>query len=304
MSHTVGASVGAREGVSETLVSGGTDWGSRQYSFSRADFERVRRLIHREAGISLNDSKQNMVYSRLSRRLRLLAIDSFSDYLDRLEQDERFANCEAQEFVNALTTNLTSFFREPHHFPVLAEFVRSLGDGNALRLWCAASSTGEEPYSIAMTLIEALGANTSARLLATDIDTNVLSTAAQGVYRAESARQCGETRLRRFFLRGSGTNEGKVRARPELARMIEFSTLNLLDEVWPVVRDFAPQLDAVFCRNVMIYFDKPTQRRIIERIARTMRPGGLLFVGHSENFTDCREWFALRGKTVYERIAR
>jgi chemotaxis protein methyltransferase CheR len=273
---------------------------AREYSFTRSDFERVRKMIYARAGISLNESKQNMVYSRLSRRLRSLGMDSFSTYLDRLDSDATFDAREAQDFVNALTTNLTAFFREPHHFPVLADYLRAKGGG--LRLWCSAASTGEEPYSIAMTMIEALGANTGARLLATDIDTNVLATAGRGVYRLDSARQSGEDRLKKFFLRGSGANDGMVRVKPELPKLIQFAPLNLLDGNWPAVKAFAPALDVIFCRNVMIYFDKPTQRQILDRFAQVLRPGGLLFIGHSENFTDHREHFALRGKTVYERL--
>ncbi|HUN92773.1 MAG TPA: CheR family methyltransferase [Burkholderiaceae bacterium] len=274
---------------------------AREYAFSGADFERVRRLIYARAGINLNDTKQHMVYSRLSRRLRALSIDSFATYLDRLEHEAGFASTELQQFVNSLTTNLTAFFREAHHFDVLARFVAGLGSA-PLRVWCSAASTGEEPYSILMTLVEALGAGTSARLLATDIDTNVLDTARRGVYAQESARACGEERLRRFFQRGAGDNAGMVRVKPELSRMVEFAPLNLLDESWPQLRKFGPQVDVVFCRNVMIYFDKPTQRAILGRIAQVLRPGGLLLVGHSENFTDCRDWFVLRGKTVYARV--
>jgi chemotaxis protein methyltransferase CheR len=295
--------MGARDPLMQALLaSTGGDGAVREYVFARSDFERVRRQIHAVAGISLNDSKQNMVYSRLSRRLRALGLDSFARYLDRFEFDPAFRRAETQEFINALTTNFTSFFREPHHFPVLADYVRARGERTALRLWCAAASTGEEPYSIAMTLVETLGASTAARLLATDIDTTVMATAARAVYRLDSARQCGEARLKRFFLRGAGANEGQVRVRPELARLVEFAAMNLLDDVWPALRAFAPQLDVVFCRNVMIYFDKPTQRRVLERIAAVLRPGGLLFAGHSESFTDCRGLFALRGKTVYERL--
>lgn len=301
--------MGARDALGEALHASPAAGGAvGEYAFAPQDFERVRRLIYARAGIHLNDSKRNMVYSRLSRRLRALGIDSFGVYLDRLEHDPAFTAQEQQLFINALTTNFTSFFREPHHFPVLADFLRRCGpsaarsSGGGPRLWCAAASTGEEPYSIAMTIIEALGEGTSARLLATDIDTHVLATGRAGIYRLDSAQQCGEPRLRRFFLRGRGSNEGMVRVRPELARLVEFAPLNLLDETWAALRGFAPQCDAVFCRNVMIYFDKPTQRRVLARIAQVLRPGGLLFVGHSENFTDCREWFALRGKSVYERL--
>jgi chemotaxis protein methyltransferase CheR len=291
--------MGARD--FNTLSSSASD-PSREYQFTDRDFERVRQLIYARAGISLNESKQNMVYSRLSRRLRATGLVSFGQYLDRLEHDASFIGAESQEFVNALTTNLTAFFREPHHFPVLAEFLRRHAGQSALRLWCAAASTGEEPYSIAMTLLEALGTGTSARLLATDIDTNVLATARRGVYRLDATRQCGEERLRRFFLRGTGANDGMARVKPELAKLVEFAPLNLLEPVWGAQKQFAQQLDAVFIRNVMIYFDKPTQRQILERLAAVIRKGGLLFIGHSENFTDHRELFVLRGKTVYERV--
>ncbi|HEU0200309.1 MAG TPA: CheR family methyltransferase [Burkholderiaceae bacterium] len=294
--------MGARDdlsGAAPPTLSGDT---LREYVFSAADFDRVRRMIYARAGINLNDSKQNMVYSRLSRRLRATGIDSFAGYLDALDTDAAFADAELQEFINALTTNLTSFFREAHHFPVLAEYLRAHAGVPNLRLWCAAASTGEEPYTLTMTMHEALGPNTSARLLATDIDTNVLAVGRRGVYKLDAARSCGDARLRQFFLRGKGGNDGLVRVRPELGKLIEFATLNLLEDAWPALRAFAPQVDAVFCRNVMIYFDKPTQRRILARIAGFLKPGGLLFVGHSENFTDCREHFHLRGKTVYERV--
>jgi chemotaxis protein methyltransferase CheR len=291
--------MGARDKFDDLLL---TPDATREYAFTRGDFERVRRLIHARAGISLNDSKQNMVYSRLSRRLRTLPLASFGNYLDRLEGDSSFYAREAQEFVNALTTNLTAFFREPHHFPALAEFLRAQGSGNALRLWCAAASTGEEPYSIAMTMAETLGPGTGARLLATDIDTQVLATASRGVYRLDAAQPCGAERLKRFFLRGTGANDGMVRVKPELPKLVGFATLNLLEANWAALRSFAPSLDVIFCRNVMIYFDKPTQRQILERFAQVLRPGGLLFIGHSENFTEHREHFALRGKTIYERL--
>jgi chemotaxis protein methyltransferase CheR len=271
----------------------------REYEFLEGDFARVRDMIYRRAGISLNENKQSMVYSRLSRRLRVLGLSSFREYLDRIESDAAFGEAEDQEFVNALTTNLTSFYREAHHFPVFEEFLRATTA--APKIWCAAASTGEEPYCIAMTMIEAAGAKPPGSLLATDIDTNVLATAERASYRLDAAQACGEARLRRFFLRGRGANEGMVRARPELSQLIRFAQLNLLDEDWPLVRTFSQQVDAVFCRNVMIYFDRKTQKQILGRIAQILRPGGLLFVGHSENFTDCHEALALRGKTVYQR---
>jgi len=274
---------------------------SREYEFHDKDFERVRRLIYKRAGINLSEHKQNMVYSRLSRRLRVHAMQTFGEYLDRFESDVDFGAAEEQEFVNALTTNLTSFYRESHHFPVLEEFLRAMPPGAPPKIWCAAASTGEEPYTIAITMTEAAGGRPAGSLLATDIDTNVLATAARATYRLESAQACGDARLKRFFLRGKGGNEGMVRVRPEITGLVRFAQLNLLDEDYPVVRNFAGQLDAVFCRNVMIYFDRKTQKEILGRIVRVLRPGGLLIVGHSENFTDCNESLALRGKTVYVR---
>jgi chemotaxis protein methyltransferase CheR len=292
--------MGARDPLSDSANV--ADSGAREFALSERDFDRVRRIIFELAGIDLNPSKHNMVYSRLSRRLRARNIDSFSRYLDQLEGDPQFTADERQQFVNSLTTNLTSFFREQHHFPVLGELLTRGLAGRSPRIWCAAASTGEEPYSIAMTVIEALGAASDARILATDIDTQVLASAAAAMYRSESAQPCGAQRLRRFFLRGTGPNEGMVRVRPEVARLVEFAQLNLLEPAWPLLTRFGLPLDAVFCRNVMIYFNRATQHAVMERIASVLRPGGLLFAGHSENFTDCRQWFALRGKTVYERL--
>ena len=166
-------------------------------------------------------------------------------------------------------------------------------------IWCAAASTGEEPYSIAMTAADALGPGIRPRILATDIDTGVLATARRGVYSLEAAAPVPPNQLRRYFLRGSGENAGRVRVRPELGAMIDFRQLNLLDPDWKLGGGF----DAIFCRNVLIYFDKPTQRSLLERMARVLRPGGLLFIGHSENITDRRDLFRLRGKTAYERLA-
>lgn len=242
-----------------------------------------------------------MEYSGLWRRLRVTEAESFAASLDRLERDAHFLNREAKKFVNTLTTNLTSFFREPHRFPMLAEFLSSRARRTPLRLWCAASCTGEEPYSIAMTMVEALGADTSARLLATDIDTQVLATASRGVYRIDASHSCGELRSKRFFLRGTGENDGMARIKPELQQLIEFAPQNLFDAEWHAQRRFAESFDAIFCRNVMINFDKPTQRQIIERFARVLRPGGLLIVGDAENFADSGDLFSRRGRTAYER---
>lgn len=269
----------------------------KAFAFTAHDFARVRELIYRKAGIALSESKQEMVYSRLARRLRAKGLDSFRVYLDALESGRDETEWEA--FTNALTTNLTAFFREEHHFPILAEHVKQARA--PLSIWCAASSTGEEPYSIAMTLCETFNSLTPpASVVATDIDTKVLETASNGVYPLERVEKLSRERLRRFFLKGRGERSGFVRVRPELQRLVEFRPLNLLGANWPVKGPF----DAIFCRNVMIYFDKPTQSRILSRFVPLMKPDGLLFAGHSENFVYASDDFALRGKTVYELSPR
>lgn len=274
----------------------GTD---REFAFTATDFGRVRALIRQHAGISLHEGKQAMVYSRVSRRLRATGHRSFGSYLQWLEQHEHHA--EWQEFVNCLTTNLTAFFREDHHFhllmrdlPALQQARRAAGN---LRIWCSASSTGEEPYSIAMTLVEALGANPPAQIMASDIDTRVLAKASAGIYDIDSKGLSPE-RLKAHFLRGTGAQDGLIRVKPAVARLVSFMPLNLMDERWSLGEPF----DIVFCRNVMIYFDHATQRKVLQRIHSVMNPGGLLYVGHSENFNDARDLFSLRGKTVYQRI--
>ena len=265
----------------------------REFVWTNADFARVQALIYQRAGISLHDGKHAMVYSRLSRRLRDTGHTSFHDYLCWLETHD---GPEWQEFVNALTTNLTAFFREQHHFEIFASHLRSRPSAN-WRVWCNAASTGEEPYSIVITALEALGANASFKLTASDIDSRVLATAAQGVYRLDSVKGLSPERLQKFFLKGKGGNAGMVRAKPELRRAIDFMSVNLIRDDWP----FKEPFDVVFCRNVMIYFDAPTQRRVLERIHRVLTPGGMLFVGHAENFSESKDLFTLRGKTVYER---
>lgn len=264
-----------------------------EFLFTDSDFSKIRTLIHRRAGIALGEQKRQMVYSRLSRRLRELQLAGFSSYLDLLES--RQDGEEWQSFINSLTTNLTSFFREAHHFPVLAEHARKVQQ--PFTIWCAAASTGEEPYSIAITLIEALGGRaSSAKVIATDIDTAVLAKASAGVFTNEQVARLSPERLRRFFNKGTGSNAGKVRIRPEVAAMVKFSRLNLLDPSWSVKEP----VDAIFCRNVMIYFDKPTQKKVLDRFAPLLKPGGLLFAGHSENASLVNQTFKSLGHTVYE----
>lgn len=273
---------------------------AREYDFTDGDFERVRKLIYEHAGISLSASKQDMVYSRLARRLREKGLTRFADYLRQLEAGDMH---EWQAFTNALTTNLTSFYREAHHFPILTEHLarRRRICREPFTVWCCAASTGEEPYTIAMAAIEAL--NDSAppvRIIATDVDTSVLARADAGIYDLERIESLTPERARRFFLRGNGNHAGSVKVRPELRKLITFRRLNLLDAQWPLRGPF----DVIMCRNVMIYFDKDTQRRILEKFVPLLRSDGLLFAGHSESFLQNADLFKLQGKTVYGLAAK
>ncbi len=269
---------------------------SREFEYTPADFEAVRALIYKRAGISLSPVKADMVYSRLARRLRARGMKRFSEYIDYLRgggDDEEW-----EAFTNALTTNLTSFFREEHHFPILANHLQSLRGRNP-SIWCCASSTGEEPYSLAMTAVEAFGSfNIPVSILASDLDTNVLAKARAGVYPAERIERLSAERVKRFFMRGTGAQEGLVKVRPELAKLVSFKQINLLSSPLPVQGQF----DAVFCRNVMIYFDKATQASILRRFVPHMNPDALLFVGHSESLFHVSDTFHLRGKTVYDLV--
>jgi chemotaxis protein methyltransferase CheR len=266
--------------------------GQHSFSFTDGDFEKVRALIYRVAGISLSPAKRDMVYSRLARRVRARELDSFSEYLEIVEGGEEQ---ELEAFINALTTNLTSFFREPHHFQILAEHLARHPAGQRLSIWCCASSTGEEPYSIAMTVRDALQNSCGARILATDIDTKVLEKARLGVYPIDQLMKVPAEQRKRFFLKGEGKNQGFARVRDELRNLVSFRQVNLLDENWPMRGRF----DYIFCRNVMIYFDKQTQHALLEKLADHLKPGGLLFVGHSESFHGGQELFSICGNTVY-----
>ncbi|MBP9714255.1 MAG: chemotaxis protein CheR [Sterolibacterium sp.] len=271
----------------------------REFDFTAADFERVRKLIYQHAGISLAPIKQNMVYSRLARRLRARNLTSFADYLALLERGDP---AELEVFVNALTTNLTSFFREAHHFEILGKHLLKIAgqasSSQPLRIWCAAASTGEEPYTLAITACEAFNTLTPpVTILASDIDTQVLTTARQGIYPLDRVEKLSREQLRSFFLKGTGQQEGLARARPELQKLVSFTRVNLLDDHWPNVPG---PFDVIFCRNVMIYFDKPTQRRILQKFAPLLRDDGLLFAGHSESFMHAADLFHSLGRTVYE----
>ncbi|SDX71343.1 chemotaxis protein methyltransferase CheR [Allochromatium warmingii] len=269
----------------------------REFEFTQRDFEQIRRLIYEHAGISLSPAKMDMVYSRIARRLRATGLTIFQEYLSFLNENPD----EWQHFTNSLTTNLTSFFRESHHFPVLAEHAQDIKrqGRRPMRVWSSACSTGEEPYSIAMTLIEAFDSWTPpVQILATDLDTNVVRHAAEGIYPLDRVEKLSTAQLKRFFLRGTGSRAGMARMRPEVQALIEFQPLNLLSPAWPMREPF----DVIFCRNVMIYFDKATQAKILTRFHPLLRPDGLLFVGHSESLAHVANLFRLRGKTVYAPV--
>lgn len=265
----------------------------QEFPYTSDDFHYIKDLIYRIAGISLATFKKDLVYSRLARRLRVRRLDSFSAYIQLLERGD---TQEIEEFVNALTTNMTSFFREAHHFPILSTHLGTITTSRPINIWTCASSTGEEPYSIAITVVEHFNTfNAPVRILATDIDTNVLEKARQGVYYLDSLQKISPDRIKRFFLKGSGKNDGFARVRPELQQLITFRRLNLLDEKWGIREKF----DAIFCRNVMIYFDHQTQHSVLNKLAPLLKPNGLFFAGHSESFHNVTNLFKNSGQTVY-----
>jgi chemotaxis protein methyltransferase CheR len=274
---------------------------ANDFQLSQAEFDRIRVLVREHTGIALSESKRQLVYGRLARRLRALKLSSFSDYIVLLERGEP---AEIEEFTNAVTTNLTSFFREPHHFEFLAQ--QMLPDAlkrNAglrrLRLWCCAASTGEEPYSIAMVLREAQASlvGWDTKLLATDLDSNVLAHGKRGVYGRDRFAGMSGNRVARFFDEVRDGKDNKLCAADELRSLVTFKQLNLMHE-WPMKGPF----DAIFCRNVIIYFDKETQRALFERMAGLQRPGDYLFLGHSESLYRVSDRYELIGRTIYRRL--
>lgn len=270
-----------------------------EFQLTDRDFNFIKQFIARQAGIELSDAKRNLVYSRLVRRLRALKLPTFSAYCSHLEEGDQ---TELEHCVNALTTNLTAFFREAHHFAflereLLPTLIREKRD-KELRVWSAGCSTGEEPYSLAMVLSECMPENWTVRVLATDLDSSVVATGAAGQYTMDRITGITDTRRKRWFLRGKGAHEGQVRVRPELRDMITFKRLNLQDP-WPLRQKF----DFIFCRNVVIYFNKDTQRVLFERFAEQLTPGGHLFIGHSETLYRVSDRFKLLGSTVYQRVS-
>jgi chemotaxis protein methyltransferase CheR len=272
----------------------------REYDMSDEDFQRIRRLVRERLGIALAESKRELVYGRLSRRLRALRLHDFHAYLQHIETGDAD---ELQHFCNAITTNLTSFFRESHHFDFLAqqllpELERSQGRSARLRIWSAGCSTGEEPYSIAMVLLESVPdlRGRDVRILATDIDTNVLAHARDGLYGSERLEKMDSGRVQRWF--EPAPDGQKFTVRDELKQLISFRPLNLMSD-WPM----QGPIDVIFCRNVMIYFDRDTQRQIVTRMAALQRPDDHLILGHSESLLQVSKQYRLVGDTIHRRLA-
>lgn len=270
------------------------------FEYSDADFHCLQKLVAHHTGISLSDSKRDLVYGRLSKRLRSLGLQRFDQYIALLKENP---GAELEHFTNAITTNLTSFFREKHHFEYLAEHIVPLllnryRTTGRIRIWSAGCSTGEEPYSLAMTIREAIPNidQLDVRILATDLDSNVVRTAANGVYPLSSINGLDSQRCQRWFQRGTGSHEGLVRVRPQVQKLIAFRQLNLMHE-WPMQGQF----DVIFCRNVVIYFDRETQSRLFDRFANIMQSDGHLIIGHSETLNSCCDRFKLIDKTIYNR---
>ncbi len=273
-----------------------------EFEFTDIDFDNIRKLVKKDTGINLSEAKRDMVYARLARRLRELSMRRFSDYLAFIQTDG--AADELIQFTNAITTNLTSFFREEHHFDYLAEtalpeVIKRNQAKKKIRIWCCAASTGEEPYSIAMVVKELtpMLRGWDVKILATDLDTNVLATAKNGMYAENRVQGISVHRQRRFFLKGSGVYQEKVRVREELKELITFKKLNLMDK-WPL----RGPIDIIFCRNVVIYFTKDTQKVLLDRFAGLVAPGAYLFMGHSESLNTVTDQFELIGKTVYRFV--
>lgn len=276
-----------------------------EIGISDQEFRLFQELVRVHTGIALSEHKRSLIASRLGKRLRALGLASFRGYYDYLARET--GQEELENFVNAITTNKTDFYREGLHFEFLEkEFVPALKVRAArtgerrIRIWSAGCSTGEEPYTIAITLRESLE-NLLAwdvRILASDIDTQVLAQAAQGIYPAERVADIPRPILERHFLRGIGSQAGLVRVSPRVRDLVTFRQINLLEEPWPIQTAF----DCIFCRNVIIYFDKPTQRRLVERFAGYLKADGYLFLGHSETLYGVSDRFVFLRNTIYRKV--
>jgi len=268
-----------------------------------AEFQFLRDFVYRHCGIALSEQKRQLVQGRLLRRLRALGLKEFASYCELLRRDP---DGELGELASAISTNVTAFFREMHHYDLLVEqllprWLEEKKHGGRLRIWSAGCATGEEPYALAMVLAEALertGSHVDARILATDLSPQALEHAQAGMYALDRMGGISDERRRRWFLRGEGQYEGYACVHQRLRELVTIQPLNLLHD-WPMRGPF----DAIFCRNVVIYFDKPTKQRLFERYAGLLVPGGYLFLGHSESMHGLSDAFDLVGRTVYRRRA-
>lgn len=267
----------------------------REFAFTDEDFRFLSRLANAHTGIVLTEQKRDMVYGRLVRRLRALGLESFHAYCKFLESDE--GQSEIDHLINAITTNLTSFFRESHHFAHLSEQLKQMAATGArrLRIWSAGCSSGMEPYSIAMTVREAIPDidKWDAKILATDIDTNILHTAQNGIYTIKDVGSVPE----KFDKYIQSVDRERVQMSHDLKKMISFRPLNLMEN-WPMKGPF----DVIFCRNVFIYFDKETKAGLVKKYADLLKPSGWLYIGHSENLSGLTDRFELLGRTIYRRV--
>lgn len=269
-----------------------------EYDISDQEYENLRTLIYAQSGISLGDKKKSLVVSRLSKRLRDLGLPSFQDYFELVSQDPQGG--EFTQMLDLISTNKTDFFREPKHFEFLRDQIlpeqRAM---RSIRIWSSACSTGEEPYTIAMTLYDGVDAPNqwNFQILASDLSTRVLAKAATGVYDEERVRGLDSAIVQRHFLRGRGTQAGMLKVKPHLTQLIKFRRQNLMDARFPIKQP----LDLIFCRNVMIYFDRPTQEALVAKFYRYLRPGGYLFIGHSESLQWIHHSFLSIAPTIYRK---
>jgi len=274
--------------------------GVKEFEFGDKEFNFLREFVKDRTGINLSDAKRELVYGRLAKRLRILKLGGFGEYCERLKNGD---DEETSNLIDSITTNLTSFFRENHHFEYLAdELIPRIQKQNhinrRLRIWSAGCSSGEEPYSIAMVLNESMPSTGGwdTKILATDLDSNVVARAKSGVYDLGRINSLPNSRLKRWFSKGKGDNANQIQASADLQKLITFKQLNLMHE-WPVKGPF----DAIFCRNVVIYFDKPTQRVLFDRYADLLTDNGILFIGHSEALFKVSDRFKLLGRTIYQK---
>lgn len=262
---------------------------------SQREFDQITELAYRTCGIDLKNGKQELVQSRLGKKIRQGKFESFKQYYDHVVADR--TGEELIALLDALTTNFTSFLREAAHFDFLRKTIVPCLNGQ-IRIWSAACSTGEEPYTIAFSLLEELGMPATSRIqiLASDISTRVLASAERGAYLAERFKDVPRDWLSRYLLRGSDHLEGWFQVKPIIRRMIEFRRLNLMETFRP-----AQPFQVIFCRNVMIYFNKETQEQLVNRFASCLAPGGYLLIGHSESLTGLKHPYEYIKPAVYRR---